>query len=208
MLQIHVQPGIALKHAKEGTETSAFWFAVGGKQSHTSKKATNDIVRDPHLFTFSFNRGSISRNKTSLYEIVLEISIFIDWYLVFLTIINIFLYFFCNMDVPGKLQVSVTLWTFTLLLGYLSEMRQWLWGSCILNPFLYFALQEEEVYNFSQDDLLTEDILILDTHAEVFVWIGQSVDTKEKQNAFEIAQVNTLNRSELLSPIFPFTSCT
>ncbi|KAL0453110.1 UNVERIFIED_CONTAM: Villin-2 [Sesamum latifolium] len=46
----------------------------------------------------------------------------------------------------------------------------------------------EEIYNFSQDDLLTEDILILDTHAEVFVWVGQSVDLKDKQNAFEIGQ--------------------
>ncbi|CAK8543222.1 unnamed protein product [Lathyrus sativus] len=101
-----LRPGIALKHAKEGTETSAFWSAVGGKQSVTSKKVTNDIVRDPHLFTLSFNKG--------------------------------------------KLQV-------------------------------------EELYNFCQDDLLTEDILVLDTHAEVFVWIGQCVDPKEKQNAFEIA---------------------
>ncbi|QHO27109.1 uncharacterized protein DS421_7g205150 [Arachis hypogaea] len=50
-------------------------------------------------------------------------------------------------------------------------------------------IEVEEVYNFSQDDLLTEDILILDTHAEVFVWIGQSVNPKEKQNAFEIGQV-------------------
>ncbi|GAA0156527.1 non-motor actin binding protein [Lithospermum erythrorhizon] len=46
----------------------------------------------------------------------------------------------------------------------------------------------EEVYNFSQDDLLTEDVLILDTHAEVFVWVGQSSDPKEKQKAFEMGQ--------------------
>jgi hypothetical protein len=31
--------------------------------------------------------------------------------------------------------------------------------------------------------------LILDTHAEVFVWVGWSVDSKEKQNTFEIGQV-------------------
>ena len=31
--------------------------------------------------------------------------------------------------------------------------------------------------------------MILDTHAEVFVWVGQSVDPKEKQNVFDIAQV-------------------
>lgn len=45
------------------------------------------------------------------------------------------------------------------------------------------------MHNFSQDDLLTEDVLIFDTHAEVFVWIGQCVDAKEKQSAFEIGEV-------------------
>ncbi|PPR82507.1 hypothetical protein GOBAR_AA38211 [Gossypium barbadense] len=86
-----LKPGVVLKYAKEGTESNAFWSALGGKQSYTSKKASTETV--------------------------------------------------------------------------------------------------EEVYNFSHDDLLTEDILILDTHAEVFVWVGQSVDTKEKQNVFEIGQV-------------------
>lgn len=49
------------------------------------------------------------------------------------------------------------------------------------------------MHNFSQDDLLTEDVLILDTHGEVFVWIGQCVDAKEKQSAFEVGEV-LLNR--------------
>ncbi|KAK6125209.1 hypothetical protein DH2020_041053 [Rehmannia glutinosa] len=102
-----LKPGSTIKHTKEGTESSSFWFALGGKQSYTSKKVSFEVVRDPHLFAFSFNKG--------------------------------------------KFEV-------------------------------------EEIYNFSQDDLLTEDILILDTHAEVFVWVGQSVDSKEKQNAFEIGQ--------------------
>ncbi|KAJ6332053.1 hypothetical protein OIU76_010437 [Salix suchowensis] len=102
-----LKPGVALKHAKEGTESSSFWFALGGKQSYTSKKVFPETGRDPHLFTFSLNKG--------------------------------------------KFQV-------------------------------------EEVYNYSQDDLLTEDIMILDTHAEVFVWVGQSVDPKEKQNVFDVGQ--------------------
>ncbi|XP_027350666.1 villin-3-like isoform X1 [Abrus precatorius] len=124
-----LRPGVALKYAKEGTESSAFWFAVGGKQSYTSKKVTNDIVRDPHLFTFSFIRG--------------------------------------------KLQV-------------------------------------EEIYNFSQDDLLTEDMLILDTHADVFIWIGQCVDQKEKQNAFDIAQkyIDKAASLEGLSPHVPLYKVT
>ncbi|XP_059668409.1 villin-2-like isoform X2 [Cornus florida] len=102
-----LKPGVAMKHAKEGTESSAFWFALGGKQGYTSKKVAQEIVRDPHLFAYSFTKG--------------------------------------------KFEV-------------------------------------EEVYNFSQDDLLTEDILILDTHTEVFVWVGQSVEPNEKQKAFEIGQ--------------------
>ncbi|URE45115.1 Villin headpiece domain [Musa troglodytarum] len=102
-----LKPGVALKHVKEGTESSAFWFALGGKQSYTSKKIKQDIVRDPHLYTFSFKKGLINVN---------------------------------------------------------------------------------EVFNYSQDDLLTEDMLLFDTHAEVFVWIGHSVDSNEKQNAFDIGQ--------------------
>jgi hypothetical protein len=103
-----LKPGTTIKHAKEGTESSSFWFALGGKQNFTSKKVSSETVRDPHLFSFSFNRG--------------------------------------------KFQV-------------------------------------EEIHNFDQDDLLTEEMHLLDTHAEVFVWVGQCVDPKEKQTAFEIGQV-------------------
>lgn len=51
------QPGANVKFAKEGTENSSFWFALGGKQGYTSKKVTQETVRDPHLFAFSFNKG-------------------------------------------------------------------------------------------------------------------------------------------------------
>lgn len=54
-----IQPGVTLKYAKEGTESSAFWFPLGGKQSYSSKKAPPEIARDPHLFTFSFNKGGV-----------------------------------------------------------------------------------------------------------------------------------------------------
>ncbi|KAI3984152.1 hypothetical protein MKX01_011106 [Papaver californicum] len=102
-----LKPDVAMKFTKEGTESSAFWHALGGKQSYTSKQESQEIVRDPHLYTYSFNKG--------------------------------------------KFEVT-------------------------------------EIHNFSQDDLLTEDMLILNTFAEVFVWVGQSVDSKEKQKAFEIGQ--------------------
>ncbi|KAL8142962.1 hypothetical protein V2J09_015994 [Rumex salicifolius] len=102
-----LKPGGPLKHAKEGTENSIFWGALGGKEIYASKNESPNITRDPHLYSYTFSRG--------------------------------------------KFQV-------------------------------------EEIYNFAQDDLLTEDILILDTQAEVFVWVGQSVDPKEKLSAFEVAE--------------------
>ncbi|PIA48479.1 hypothetical protein AQUCO_01400812v1 [Aquilegia coerulea] len=52
-----LKPGATLKLAKEGTENSTFWFALGGKQGYTSKKEAQETVRDAHLYTFSFNKG-------------------------------------------------------------------------------------------------------------------------------------------------------
>ena len=47
-----------------------------------------------------------------------------------------------------------------------------------------------EVHTFDQDDLLSEDVMILDTYTEIFVWVGQNADVEEKQQAFDIAQVS------------------
>ncbi|XP_057430426.1 villin-4-like [Lotus japonicus] len=49
-------------------------------------------------------------------------------------------------------------------------------------------LKVTEVYNFSQDDLMTEDIFILDCHTEIFVWVGQQVDPKSRMQALTIGE--------------------
>ncbi|VAH69299.1 unnamed protein product [Triticum turgidum subsp. durum] len=55
-----LKPGVTVKHCKEGTESSAFWFALDGKQSYTSKPIMQDtIVRDPHLYAFSIRKGRL-----------------------------------------------------------------------------------------------------------------------------------------------------
>ncbi|MBA0669036.1 hypothetical protein Goklo_001890 [Gossypium klotzschianum] len=51
-----------------------------------------------------------------------------------------------------------------------------------------FILQVMEIYNFTQDDLMTEDIFILDCHSDIFVWVGQLVDTKSKLQALTIGE--------------------
>ncbi|KAH9293450.1 hypothetical protein KI387_041356 [Taxus chinensis] len=76
------------------------------------------------------------------------------------------------------------------------------------DPHLYVCTYEKgklevtEVFNFTQDDLLTEDIIVLDTHAEIFVWVGQHVDAKEKQLAFEIGK-KYMDRAALLEGLSP-----
>lgn len=37
-----------------------------------------------------------------------------------------------------------------------------------------------EVYDFNQDDMMTEDIFILDCHSDIYVWVGQQVQSKKK----------------------------
>ncbi|XP_022729474.1 villin-4-like [Durio zibethinus] len=49
-------------------------------------------------------------------------------------------------------------------------------------------LKVMEIYNFTQDDLMTEDIFILDCHSDIFVWVGQQVDTKNKLQALTIGE--------------------
>lgn len=50
-------------------------------------------------------------------------------------------------------------------------------------------MQVVEIYNFTQDDLMTEDIFILDCHSDIFVWVGQQVDSKDRMHALTIGEV-------------------
>jgi gelsolin len=49
--------------------------------------------------------------------------------------------------------------------------------------------QVKEIHHFSQDDLMTEDIFVLDCHSDVFVWVGQGVDPKVKSQTIDIGEV-------------------
>ncbi|TQE03638.1 hypothetical protein C1H46_010769 [Malus baccata] len=49
-------------------------------------------------------------------------------------------------------------------------------------------LKVVEIYNFTQDDLMTEDIFILDCHADIFVWVGQQVNSKDRMQALTIGE--------------------
>jgi len=45
----------------------------------------------------------------------------------------------------------------------------------------------EEIFDFSQDDLINDDVMMLDTFDEVFVWIGRDSNQKERDNSLQAA---------------------
>ncbi|XBI33333.1 hypothetical protein VPH35_056674 [Triticum aestivum] len=50
------------------------------------------------------------------------------------------------------------------------------------------VIKVREIFNFTQDDMMTEDIFILDCHSCVFIWVGQNVDTKIRAQALSIGE--------------------
>jgi advillin len=50
------------------------------------------------------------------------------------------------------------------------------------------TVRVEEVCNFSQDDLLDDDVMMLDTFSTVFIWIGSQANDAEKKAASDLAK--------------------
>ena len=49
----------------------------------------------------------------------------------------------------------------------------------------YFRV--EEIFDFDQEDLIEDDVMLLDTYTEVFVWIGKGANAEEKKKSLETA---------------------
>ncbi|KAL2928883.1 Villin-4 [Bienertia sinuspersici] len=66
----------------------------------------------------------------------------------------------------------------------------------------HLQMRVTEIYNFSQDDLMTEDIFILDCHSDIFVWVGREVDSKTKMQALTMGE-KFVERDFLLEKLSP-----
>lgn len=61
----------------------------------------------------------------------------------------------------------------------------------------------EEIFNFSQDDLINDDVMLLDTYSEVYVWIGHDSSKEEKDLALSTALQYVANAPDGRSPDTP-----
>ena len=50
-------------------------------------------------------------------------------------------------------------------------------------------MKVKEVFSFCQDDLATEETLILDCNEEIYVWFGLHSDVTSKEQALNIGKV-------------------
>lgn len=71
----------------------------------------------------------------------------------------------------------------------------------LTNAFKDFKI--EEISDFTQDDLIEDDIAFLDTYTELWVWVGEKSNKEEKLKAFEIAQKQNANSLDGRDPDCP-----
>ena len=69
----------------------------------------------------------------------------------------------------------------------------------ILEPRLFHCrelangkLRAFEINDFKQEDLVFDDVLILDSGDEIYVWIGKDANANEREKSMELAKVRIL----------------
>lgn len=55
----------------------------------------------------------------------------------------------------------------------------------------------EEIFDFDQEDLIEDDVMILDTWREIFVWIGSGAKDNERKDAMEMAKKYVADGTEV-----------
>jgi len=65
------------------------------------------------------------------------------------------------------------------------------------------AFKVQEIFNFVQDDLINDDVMLLDLYSELFVWVGKDSTKEEKDKAFQLALDYVKNATDGRPPSIP-----
>ncbi|XP_024360709.1 villin-2 isoform X1 [Physcomitrium patens] len=65
-------------------------------------------------------------------------------------------------------------------------------------------LKVTEVHNFTQDDLLSDDIMIMDCHNVLYEWVGQHASSEEKEHSLDVGK-KYIERAARLDGMLPDT---
>ena len=75
--------------------------------------------------------------------------------------------------------------------------------SNVLNVFNVFFFSVEEILNFSQVDLVPEDVMLLDVGETLFVWLGGESNQRERSDAMLTARDYLLSDPSGRNPDIP-----
>jgi hypothetical protein len=65
----------------------------------------------------------------------------------------------------------------------------------------------KEVFIFCQDDLATEETLVLDCNSEIYVWVGLHSDVTSKEQALNIGKVSSGSEFDLFCIQAQYPAC-
>ncbi|PHT48029.1 hypothetical protein CQW23_12237 [Capsicum baccatum] len=161
-------PDMQSKLQKEGAESEQFWEILGGKSEYPTEKIGRDAESDPHLFSCTFSKGE------------LKVSVQLDCSYSLIILLECSSLFLCLITGDEEVLKPKLCGLFTLV-PHQCRHDMGIVGSV---PDMV-----TEIYNFNQDDLMTEDVFILDCHSDIYIWVGQLVEYKNKMQALAIGEV-------------------
>eukprot|EP00475_Leptophrys_vorax_P036482 TRINITY_DN6174_c0_g2_i2.p1 TRINITY_DN6174_c0_g2~~TRINITY_DN6174_c0_g2_i2.p1 ORF type:complete len:648 (+),score=43.93 TRINITY_DN6174_c0_g2_i2:255-1946(+) len=157
-----LKPGSLVKHLVEGKETHVFWTNVGGKGDYGGARAGKEAPKDASGGSTDADKGAAIHAA----EVLKPGSL-------------------VKHLVEGK--ETHVFWTNVGGKGDYGGARAGKEAPKDARLFQWTGAAAKEVPNFTQDDLLSADVMLMDASPELFVWVGAQTADKDKREAMAVA---------------------
>lgn len=144
----------------EGSEDDGFWSALGGQADYQKARDLDKPLLYPRLFHCTISPAGCLR-VNEVANFGQEVSVLVK--IIFFVLSSWLL-------IPSSVVIVITI-------------------IMIIIPLCIF-ISHCKRSKCSFQDLNEDDVMVLDSGDEVYVWIGRGSDDQEKEKAFEMAEVN------------------